>query len=98
MTDVTPMPSAADFVSQPHEIIKTDLTPNEFPTEGEWKRALADRKVFEEAYVTKLGDIPDAEPGGQISLTHPLRGERLILVPAGAIGVGFIWEVGGTKQ
>lgn len=80
------------------EIEHASLGPVEFPTEGEWKRAIADRKVFEEAYVVKLSEVESAEPGGQFSLSHPLRGQRFVAVPAGAIGVGFIWEIGGTKQ
>lgn len=88
----------ADAVSEPHEVIHMELSRNEQPTEGEWKRALADRSVFEQAYVVKLGEIENPEPGGQISLSHALRGERILAVPQGAIGVGFIWEIGGTKQ
>ena len=89
---------SAQIAEQNIEIERATLNPIEFPTEGEWKRALADRKVFEEAYVVKLSEIESPEPGGQFSLSHPLRGQRFVAVPAGAIGVGFIWEIGGTKQ
>jgi hypothetical protein len=96
--DVTPQLDPGDAVSEPHEVIHMELDRNELPTEGEWKRALTNRTVFEQAFVVKLGEVDNPEPGGQFSLTHPIRGERIIAVPAGAIGVGFIWEIGGTKQ
>lgn len=98
MNDVTQQLNAADAISQPHEVIHMELSRNEQPTEGEWKRAIADRSVFEQAFVVKLSEVENPAPGGQLSLTHPLRGQRLIAVPQGAVGVGFIWEIGGTKQ
>jgi hypothetical protein len=96
--DVTPQLDPGDAVSEPHEVIHMELDRNELPTDGEWKRALTNRTVFEQAFVVKLNEVDNPEPGGQFSLTHPLRGERIIAVPQGAIGVGFIWEIGGTKQ
>lgn len=89
MDGMTPGIDAADAVSQPHEIIKANLSKNEHPTEGEWKRALADRKVMEQAFTEHTPD-PDSDT---VSIAHKLRGERFVAVPEGAHTVGFVWKV-----
>lgn len=94
MSDITPMLDPGDAVSQPHEIINMDLSRNEQPTEGEWKRALADRSVMETAYCQHKPD-PSSDT---VHIGHSLRGQRFVAVPQGATGVAFFWTVGGTKQ
>ena len=89
MDGMTPGLDAADAVSEPHEIIKATLNRNEHPTEGEWKRAIADRKVMEQAFAEHIPN-PDSDT---VSMAHKLRGERFIAIPEGAHTVGFVWKV-----
>lgn len=85
---------ADDFVSRPHEIIKAEMDRNEPPTEGEWKRALADRRVMEQAFAEHVPD-PDSDT---VSMAHKLRGERFIAVPKGAHTVGFVWKLSAPGE
>ncbi len=84
---------AGDFVSEPHEIIKAQMDRNEHPTEGEWKRAIADRNVMEQAFGEHTPN-PDSDT---VSIAHKLRGERFVAVPAGAHTVGFVWKIPGVE-
>lgn len=72
-----------------HELIRSDLTPFELPTEGEWKRACTDRKVLEQAFREYVPN-PNSDT---ITIGHPLRGERFVAVPSGAVGVTFHFHI-----
>lgn len=63
---------------------------DQHPTEGEWKRAKVDRNVLEQAAKEHA-----PEPGTQqFNITFPLRTERVLAVPAGAVGVAFFFNTG----
>lgn len=79
-----------DAVSTVHEVIRSDLLPHEFPTEGEWKRALVDRKVLEQAF---LAHEPTSPTSDTVSITHKLRSERFVAVPKGAKAISFIFDI-----
>lgn len=84
------LPPPEDFVSQPHEIIRMDYGPNEQPTEGEWKRALAERRMIEKC---RAEHVPD--PSSNIEqITQPLRGERFVAIPQGCHSIVYLWEIG----
>ena len=76
-----------------HELLKTDLTPFELPTEGEWKRAVTDRKVMEEAFMNHEAD-PKSDT---VSISYPLRGERFIAVPRGATVISFSFPINSSR-
>lgn len=77
-----------------HELIKSDLHPNEFPTQGEWKRAVTDRKVMEQAFMEHQPK-PDSDV---VTIGHALRGERFIAVPRGASAVTFHFPIIPAKE
>ena len=82
------LPPAADMVSEPQEVLVARLNPNEMMTEGEWKQAIVDRTVLEGA---RHAHIP--EPGSvQFHIAFPLRGQRYLAVPRGAVGVAFFFD------
>lgn len=62
------------------------------PTEGEWRRALTDVRVAEQA---RAGHVPSDADGSaeQCTVSYKLRGERFLAVPEGAIGVAFVWSL-----
>lgn len=80
-------------VEREHELIRSDLLPHEFPTEGEWKRALVDRKVLEEAF---LGHVPKPD-SDVVRIEHKLRSERFIAVPRNAKAVCWLFDVDRGK-
>ena len=89
MSDDTQHTNPSDFVSEPHEILKAELLPHEFPTEGEWKRAITDRKVMEQAFMAH-----EAKPDSNVvTIGHPLRGERFVAIPRGADAVTFHFTI-----
>ena len=82
-------PNPSDFVSEPHEIVHAELLPHEFPTEGEWKRAITDRKVMEQARMAHEAK-PDSDV---ITISYPLRNERFVAIPRGASVIAFQFPV-----
>lgn len=76
------------------ELIKSDLHPNEFPTEGEWKRAITDRKVMEQAF-REYKAAPDSDV---VTIGHHLRGERFVAIPQGANGITFHFAIVPAKE
>ena len=82
-------PNASDFVSEPHEVLKAELLPHEFPTEGEWKRAITDRKVMEQAFMEHQAK-PDSNV---VTIGYPLRGERFVAIPRGADAITFHFTI-----
>ena len=79
-----------DGMTEPHELVTANLGKNELPTEGEWKRAMTDRRVMENAFAEHT-----PSPGSEmVHMAAKLRGERFIAVPDGAHTVAFLWKVG----
>ena len=81
-------------MSEEQELITSNLGPNDLPTEGEWKRAVTDRREMEHAF-----RVHEAKPDSDVvTIQYPLRGERFIAVPRGAHVVAFQFPIIPAKE